>query len=312
METLVYHAGALGDFLTILPTLRAWRRLDPGGRLTLLGRPGFGELARDGGLIDGVWDLERADAAHLFAARPLPPPVSGRLRGFALAFVFAAADSPLVAHLKAAIPMVLHQPPFPADRTHVVDYHLSLPPEPETTILCQSTALAPEAAALVPEPDRTVLLHAGSGSPRKNWPFHSFQALAGRLMEQGLQTVWLHGPAEPELPYPPCDAVVRGLPLPILAQLFAACRLYVGNDSGISHLAAACGCPAVLLFGASDPLVWAPRGRKVTMVTGAVPCAPCHPHVAADLARCRQQCLAGIPVATVFEACRQRLGGERR
>lgn len=311
METLVYHAGALGDFLTILPTLRAWRRLDPGGRLTLLGRPEFGELARGCGLVDVVWDVAGTTAAPLFDQRPLPPGIAGRLQGFIAALAFAAADSPFVAHLAAAgIPRIYHQQPFPADRTHVIDYHLSLlgpaEPVPGNDFLPRG-GFPPEAAVLMPAPERTVLLHAGSGSGRKNWPFAQFYALAALLKEQGFQTGWLHGPAEPELPYPPGDAVLRGLPLPVLSHLLAGCHLYVGNDSGISHLAAACGSPTVVLFGASDPLVWAPRGRNVTVLAGSAPCAPCHPHPATNLADCRQQCLVGLSVATVAEACRHQL-----
>ena len=308
-QTLVYHAGALGDFLTILPVLRAWRRLDTGGRSTLLGRPAFGELARESGLIDELWDVEGRDAAPLFGDRPLLPAITGRLRGFTAALAFAAEGSPLVAHLHAAgIPWVLHQPPFPAGRLHAIDYHLSLlpgpvPPDSERPVLRPARGMSP----LLPKPDRTVLLHAGSGSPRKNWPFHRFLALADLLRREGLDTVWLHGPAEAERAYPPGDPVLRGVALPVLAQLLAACRLYVGNDSGISHLAAACGCPAVVLFGPSDPLVWAPRGRAVTILAGSAPCAPCHPRAAADPAGCRQQCLAGITVAEVCRSCRHRL-----
>ncbi|MCB1088242.1 MAG: hypothetical protein KDM63_14425, partial [Verrucomicrobiae bacterium] len=56
------------------------------------------------------------------------------------------------------------------------------------------------------------------------------------------------------------------LPLPVLGSLLQRCRLYLGHDSGISHLAAACGVPSVLLFGKTDPAIWAPQNPKVSVI----------------------------------------------
>jgi heptosyltransferase III len=56
--------------------------------------------------------------------------------------------------------------------------------------------------------------------------------------------------------------VARGLPLRALGALLARARLFVGNDSGVSHLAAAYGTPALSLFGPTDPALWAPRGPR--------------------------------------------------
>jgi heptosyltransferase III len=313
VQTLVYHAGALGDFLTMLPVLRLWRQHQAGGRICLLGKRPFGELALGNGLIDEIWDLEGAENAAFFATGGLPPTNADRLKGFDAALVFAADNSPLLASLRqGGIPRIRHQPPFGTEQKHTVDYHLSLlsdlrlPPAPESPILEPQPEFAREAASLLPALPTTVLLHAGSGSLRKNWPFARFAALAGRLKREGLQTAWLHGPAEPDLPYPSGDPVLRQIRLPVLVHLLASCRFYVGNDSGISHLAAACGAAGVLLFGASDPKVWAPRGRRITIVTGhSTACAPCHPHSAADHSSCGQRCLTTLTVGKVYAACRK-------
>jgi ADP-heptose:LPS heptosyltransferase len=53
-----------------------------------------------------------------------------------------------------------------------------------------------------------------------------------------------------------------------LACWLASARVYIGNDSGITHLAAAVGTPVVAIFGATDPAVWAPRGDRVSVVGG--------------------------------------------
>jgi heptosyltransferase-2 len=61
--------------------------------------------------------------------------------------------------------------------------------------------------------------------------------------------------------------LARDLPLPHLAALLARCRLYLGHDTGISHLAAAAGAPSLLLFGPTDPAIWAPANPLVNVLT---------------------------------------------
>ena len=60
-----------------------------------------------------------------------------------------------------------------------------------------------------------------------------------------------------------------------VAALLARCDLYLGNDSGVTHLAAAIGVRTVALFGPTDPVQWRPRGKSVTVITEAVECSPC-------------------------------------
>ena len=71
--------------------------------------------------------------------------------------------------------------------------------------------------------------------------------------------------------------VLSGSPLPDVAGVLAACRAYVGNDSGVTHLAAALGLPVVAIFGPSDPEKWAPRGDRVRILRD-----PCLDHITTD------------------------------
>jgi heptosyltransferase-2 len=66
----------------------------------------------------------------------------------------------------------------------------------------------------------------------------------------------------------PPDKVVLAhhLSLPVLAAVLERCRVFVGHDSGVSHLAAATGISCVLLFGPTDPAVWAPVNPAVKVV----------------------------------------------
>jgi heptosyltransferase III len=100
-----------------------------------------------------------------------------------------------------------------------------------------------------------VAIHPFSGSARKNWPLERYQELVGRL----------------EWPVEWCtelDGTVRIDNLYELACWLATARMYIGNDSGITHLAAAVGVPVVGIFGPTDPAVWAPRGENVRVVSG--------------------------------------------
>lgn len=75
-----------------------------------------------------------------------------------------------------------------------------------------------------------------------------------------------------------------------LSRHLAAARLYLGNDSGVSHLAAAVGCPTVAVFGPTEPRVWAPRGARVKVLKGDP-----WPHVAPVMDAVR---LLGFPPPT--------------
>jgi heptosyltransferase-3 len=113
----------------------------------------------------------------------------------------------------------------------------------------------------------TVAIAPGSGSARKNWPLERFAALADRLAVRGAAVAWIAGPAEQGAWMPREWPAWRELPLPVLASRLARCSLYVGNDSGVSHLAAAAGCASIVLFGTTDPAAWAPRGARVSIVS---------------------------------------------
>ncbi len=113
-------------------------------------------------------------------------------------------------------------------------------------------------------PGNFAVIHPFSGSRRKNWPLERFREVARRL-EELLPVVWCAGPEE-EL-----DGARRFEDLYELACWLAGARLYLGNDSGITHLAAAVGAPVVAVFGPTDPRIWAPRGERVRVVAADRP-----------------------------------------
>jgi heptosyltransferase III len=125
----------------------------------------------------------------------------------------------------------------------------------------------------------SVVVHPFSGSARKNWPLANFRALERELSPN---VEWIAGPEE-EL-----DGAHRFDNLLALATWVRGARLYIGNDSGTTHLAAATGVPTLALFGPTPPEVWAPRGDNVTVL--------------------RHDPLAQLPVARVLDAASRLLG----
>jgi ADP-heptose:LPS heptosyltransferase len=264
--SLVYHTGALGDYITTLPAFCGWRRAHPRDQIILLGSPALATLAPPG-VFDEVWDAGSRLFAHLFSAGDPDAREADRFRRVRSALLFASASSPVERHLAAlGVPAIIRQDPFPSDRTHAVDYHLSVIPGPAAGPDERVPRVRIEKGAAPGRARLTVALHGGSGSREKNWPMERFMGIADTLTREGHDVAWIQGPAEHGKPAPAVSEVWRDLSLTALAGALASCRFYVGNDSGVTHLAAASGCPTIALFGPSDHRVWAPRGGMVRMI----------------------------------------------
>jgi hypothetical protein len=127
---------------------------------------------------------------------------------------------------------------------------------------------------------RYAILHAGSGSARKNWPAERWAEVIAMLpVERDPRLVLTLGPAEEAAGPALLDAPGRGMPerqvvlardldLFQLAALLQGASLFLGNDSGVTHLAAGLGRPTVAVFGPTNPNVWRPRGPSVRTLGG--------------------------------------------
>jgi heptosyltransferase III len=125
--------------------------------------------------------------------------------------------------------------------------------------------------------DGRLAIHPGSGGAAKCWPIERFAALIIQLWQRHIPILLLAGPAEETrvaelrqlLPSPPDPSLYRELvnaPLLEVAQQLLSCRGYLGNDTGITHLAALLGVPTLALFGPSDPVIWQPQGPIVRIL----------------------------------------------
>ena len=317
---LIWHQGALGDLLLAGPALAALSRHYAGARITALGHPERWGLYSRSLPLDEVWDSGEARWVHLFSDGDVPPPIRERLARFQLALVFSPHPQTILqARLhQAGIPAVHWLPSFPEtgaeavaalQARHLAGLGLDYVPGPFKL----EVGLAPdEELPELPGPGPWLAVAPGSGQPRKNWPLaHYYEVSRALGWEYGLQVVWLAGPAEGEmLPYLEALAKAQGQillanrPLARVARVLSRCRLYMGNDSGLTHLAAAVGEPDVLaLFGPTDPRVWAPLGPRVRTLTAPCPQAPCA--VGRTITCPETRCLEALSPETVLAAAAQ-------
>ena len=130
---------------------------------------------------------------------------------------------------------------------------------------------------LPPLLSRTIAVHPGSGSPTKCWSPKYFADVIERLWQQNLPVLLLAGPADVErletiltrlspLPKPELLQILTNRPLLEVAYYLQNCRCYLGNDSGITHLAAMLSIPTIAIFGPSDPAIWHPVGPTVKVI----------------------------------------------
>ncbi len=258
-RTLVVHLGGIGDFLLVCPTLPA---LGEGGTVELVGRRERLNLAVAGNLARAVHDADAVDLHTLFSEP------SERLRSFLARFERVVAwvrdEGGVESALRGCgITDVQVFPGLPPEdwTRHATEYYLDS---------LGLAAVPPLCLAIPPgETPYDVVIHPGSGGQRKNWPTGLFFELADALEVRGRCVTWCLGPAEEELRLPNGASVLREHSLAALAGELAAARVYVGNDSGVTHLAAAAGCSTIAIFGPTEPRIWAPRGDHVTVVQGS-------------------------------------------
>jgi len=250
-RVLVVRRGGLGDTLLLTPLLKALRRAWPCAHVHVAGTREY---------CDVLCAYGAADVA--LSAEDLWLWLPERSRSLLAAFDLVIGDEVDVAQRSLLVTRVEAGVPFGLQLARQACF------EPQW----------PEDAQLLAGRDRAVgprVLAPGSGGEAKRWPAEQWLALCARLQRAGHEVEVVVGPVEQERddprawPWPGAVGFVVGeTPLELARRLEHAGRLY-GNDSGVTHLAAAVGCPTTAVFVATDPDVWAPVGAHVRVVGGA-------------------------------------------
>lgn len=272
---VVLFPGALGDALLALPAWRHIRRRHPGTHLTLVVNGALVECARALGVADTVTRLDGPDVAALFAGGPAPswladgpvvyswygstaPAVRARLASLAgelmLARVEQGGEGP-----HAAVAYARHVGVRATRASLVADAAFEVPPS------VRMRAIVDAAGAPL------LVVHTGAGAAAKRWPPAGMAAAVAWWRDHGGVAIELRGPAETDDPLPGVVRVIDDASLLDAADLLRAATAYLGNDSGISHLAAAAGARGVVVFGPTSPRRWRPLGDRLAVVAPAEP-----------------------------------------
>ena len=266
-RVLVIRGGAIGDFILTLPVLRLLREMIPSCHLEVMGYLSIATLAQSAGLANDVRSLDHRTMAALFAKNaPIDEALAEHLKSFNLVVSYLFDPD---GHFRASMERVgvktliecSHR--VQPDQGHA-SRQLAKPLEKLAFFLEDSHLQTTHFERREVVPNR-LAIHIGSGSEKKNWPLERWLALADDFPHY--EVIFITGEAEQERGmHVGHRANWHALPLPELASRLSTCAAFLGHDSGISHLAAACGVPSLLLFGPTDPAVWAPPQPWVTVL----------------------------------------------
>ncbi len=264
---LICHRGALGDFILTWPAIYCLRKALPHHEFLGIGRTEYMQLAINYGLLDTYIDNESADLLDFFCGKRIPEQI-GLPHGAVLWLTEGQQIVDLIRQT-ASLPVV-SIPPFPDNKIHLAQYYCSFVKShfpitvPENLSECFPANVAK---------GQYVLIHPGSGSPKKNYKPLFYRNLADELRRSGYRKVgFIFGPVEDEKMSQVDfngEWIERPKNVAALARLLSNATLYIGNDSGVSHLSGFVGTPTIALYKYTDPKVWGVLGKKVVHISAS-------------------------------------------
>jgi heptosyltransferase-3 len=255
---LIVRPGALGDTILTFPLLASLRRQHPHARITLLGNRACKNLTPPGIALESIDDRK-----WLWLFSSSPPDHSSAIAAFSRAYVILNRPDIVVANLvRTGTESVCHAGSRPARGQHLVEHlheAFGLPVPPQKPALLH----------LTPSQGQDLIwVHPGSGGPKKCVPLELITSFSEQLSRQtGWPLAVTAGEEDAFLKEQPAwkrltrdrDAILfENRPLEEICRELGGAQLFVGNDSGISHLAAGLGIPSTLFFISTDPVQWAP------------------------------------------------------
>jgi ADP-heptose:LPS heptosyltransferase len=319
---LVIHQGALGDFILALPALDVLRKTYPRARPVIMGYPRILELVEKRFYAEEIVSVDQRGMASFYVRDGV---LDGALAHFFSTFDLIAVfgkegQGTVLGNLERVCEgRLLHIDAFPprGEKIHVSEhllrelrrYGFSISgQEPKLYVTGADQERGRNECARrglsATERSEAIVLHPGSGSKKKVWPLDRFVDLALYLQQHlRARILVVIGPAEGKevqkaFEGSEWDGDLRAplllgkMSLLELASVIEGCRVFIGNDSGITHMAAALGIPTVAIFGPTDPKVWAPTGEHVVIVQKRIECSPCSRE---EFVRCQgSECLKGV------------------
>jgi heptosyltransferase-3 len=294
-NVVVIHPGTLGDVLLAVPAIKKVASQFPQHHLLLIARASVSRLLEECGVVDEWIATESQVCSGLFTGfGEQSVELRSSLERCDVAVAWTVdVDGSLVNLLREyGVRKIWIQSPFsPAlRRTHQRDRFLETIEEGSPTGLGEDVLDSPDhlieegriclAKKGITKGRSLVLIHPGSGSIHKCLGPEKWAHIIQQLQYREMSPVVLEGPADQDAvesvlsllsTQPP---VLRDLRLSLLVGVLVQADLYVGNDSGVTHLAAIVGVRTAAVFGPTDPHRWAPSGRHVTILRGATCVCP--------------------------------------
>ncbi len=284
-KLLIIHQGALGDFILTFPAIIQLKKYF--FRIDVLCQQKLGQLACNLKLVEHCLPLESARFVSLYSGTP-DSTIMSLLSAYQFILLFSFSKELERSLNTIRGPIIRRIPPRPArsKTIHVTQYLLQN--LSGLKIFKDSNIKIESRLSKIPHSDlrdsafdpAKIMIHPGSGSPKKNWPLNYFIETEKMLHSAGLTPEFIIGPAEKSLS---ANLSATGTlrivhlmhDLNELVHLLKAAGGFIGNDSGVSHLAAFLGLPTVAIFGPSDPQRWRPIGRAVRTIKPIINCRHC-------------------------------------
>jgi heptosyltransferase III len=272
LQIVVLRGGALGDIVLTLPILQALRDFYPDCFVTLVAPYPQAILARYH--TDRVLDLNSARLLGLFKpGTSLQDEARECLRADLILSYLSDADRMIEKKLTSSDTTKFFQGPFKLDleRRPAVEQLA----QPLAFLGITSIDPVPRLTALLPaRPMNRLAIHPGSGSRNKNWPLGHWAELLRELMPSFDEILLISGEADTEI-FEAVRPLIPATKLRLCANRslwdmvseLSQATLFIGHDSGVTHVAAATGVATVALFGPTDPTIWAPNGDRVVVIT---------------------------------------------
>jgi heptosyltransferase III len=275
-QALLIHQGAIGDFVIVCRLIEFCNRAFGRHRWSYLGKPSHGRLAAALQLIEEVEDFERPGWHLLFTREEKPPQrMVEFIRRFDLILNVVEASGGIFARRVEEIcpGKVFHiDPKLPPNyEKHMCEFLTQFHTFSHSDLTIETFPVAPHILDQIGRESAAglALFHPGASSPTKRRPLENFLEMMKEESDVGI----LLGEVELEQFKPAEIEKLKSMgrmfidwPLEKVAGLLALSKKFVGNDSGITHLAAAVGADTTVFFVKTDPRNWHPLGPKVTIL----------------------------------------------
>lgn len=274
-KIIIFRGGAIGDFILTLPAIAAIRKHFKNYQINLFANSNVADLAEE--YVDQLFHLDSSRFSKLFTNTKSPEPDLADLFSNTELVISYLSDPKGVFHnnIKSMTnsQIIQCQPkPDESNNIHAADFYLSplkalgiTPSDKTPRITINYTQ------PLTPKPDNPCMaFHPGSGSKKKNWPIECWLELIKSIRDKtNWHLIGICGEAEAHLiPLlskfmdPQRFHLFNNLKLKDLAIKLSSADIYIGHDSGITHLAAAIGLKGIVLWAKSNYVVWHPVSKK--------------------------------------------------